>query len=109
LFSQWLTDRLGRILAGESVEGVRMIEPEPAKAKKAKGATKAKGSKVARKTASPDPKKDHRGGSLSPTRRLAKRTARLIWAAQTKRARRKIAKGEGRARKPGRPCPHLVA
>jgi hypothetical protein len=29
LFSQWLTDRLGRILAGESVEGVKMIEPEP--------------------------------------------------------------------------------
>jgi hypothetical protein len=29
LFSQWLTDRLGRILAGESVEGVKVIEPEP--------------------------------------------------------------------------------
>jgi hypothetical protein len=63
LFWQWLTDRLGRILAGESVEGVKVIEPEPAKAKKAKGskAAKGKGSKAARKTASPDPEKDHRG------------------------------------------------
>jgi hypothetical protein len=53
LFTQWLTDRLGRILAGESVEGVKVIEPEPAKAKqkKSKGATKGKGSKAARKTA----------------------------------------------------------
>jgi hypothetical protein len=62
LFTQWLTDRLGRILAGESVEGVKIIEPEPTKAKrkKAKGSKGPKAGKP-RKTASPDPEKDRRG------------------------------------------------